>query len=124
MRRILSSGSVKAIFLDPDEFLRRLREVAAEALEAFPELQEVRLIGSLAAGTATGTSDVDLLLRVKEIAGNPLEALKPYFFFFSRRLEISLDLVLVGPELPPGLEKALVGSIVLAKREEAKEVQD
>ncbi|HXF70681.1 MAG TPA: nucleotidyltransferase domain-containing protein [Thermoflexus sp.] len=119
MRRIISSGSVKAIFLDQDELLRRLREVAVEALEAFPELQEVRLIGSLAAGTATGTSDVDLLLQVKEVSGNPLEALKPYFFFFSRRLEIGLDLLLIGPERSPSLEKMLHGSIVLAKRGEA-----
>lgn len=123
MRRIISSGSVKAIFLDQDELLRRLREVAVEALEAFPELQEVRLIGSLAAGTATGTSDVDLLLRVKEVSGNPLEALKPYFFFFSRRLEISLDLLLIGPESPPGLEKAWMEEIVLARRGEAEGVQ-
>ncbi|WP_299286017.1 nucleotidyltransferase domain-containing protein, partial [Thermoflexus sp.] len=61
---------MKAISLDRDELLRRLREAAAEALEAFPELLEVRLIGSLATGTATGTSDVDLLLRVREISGN------------------------------------------------------
>lgn len=123
MRRIISSGSVKAIFLDQDELLRRLREVAVEALEAFPELQEVRLIGSLAAGTATGTSDVDLLLRVKEVSGNPLEALKPYFFFFSCRLEISLDLLLIGPESPPGLEKEWMEGIVLARRGEAEGVQ-
>jgi hypothetical protein len=80
VRRIESSGSVKAISLDRDELLRRLREAAAEALEAFPGLLEVRLIGSLATGTATGTSDVDLLLRVREISGNHLEAMKPYFF--------------------------------------------
>lgn len=124
MRRIISSGSVKAIFLDRDEVLRRLREVAVEALEAFPELQEVRLIGSLAAGTATGTSDVDLMLRVKEISGNPLEAMKPYFFFFSRRLEIGLDLLLVGSDLPPGLEEAMQGSILLARREGTESLSD
>lgn len=118
MRRIISSGSVKAIFLDRDALLRRLREVAVEALEAFPELQEVWLIGSLAAGTATGTSDVDLLLRVKEIRGNPLEAAKPYYFFFSRRLEIALDLLLAGPELSPGLEAALARGVRLARRGE------
>ncbi len=116
MRKIRSSGSVKAISLDRDEVLRRLREAAAEALEVFPELQEVRLIGSLATGTHTGTSDVDLLLWVAEVPGNPLEAMKPYYFFFSRRLGMSLDLLLAGQELPPGLAKAIQGSLLLAAR--------
>jgi predicted nucleotidyltransferase len=92
--------------------------VAAEALAAFPHLQEVWLIGSLARASHTGTSDVDLLLRVTETPANPLEALKPYFFFFSRRLEIGLDVFLAGPELPPGLEQMLQGGILLAAREE------
>lgn len=116
MRRIRSSGSVKAISLDRNEILQRLQEVAIEALKAFPELQEVRLIGSLATGTPAGTSDVDLLLRVTEISGNPLEAMKPYFFFFSRHLDVGLDLLLSGPELPSGLVEAVRGSILLAAR--------
>lgn len=116
MRRIRSSGSVRAISLDRDEVLRQLREVAAEALETFPELQEVWLIGSLARGTHTGTSDVDLLLRVTENSGNLLEAVRPYFMFFSRRLNIGLDVLLSGPELPPGLEEAMKGSVLLAAR--------
>lgn len=116
MRQIRSFGSVKAISLDRDEVIRRLREAAAEALEAFPQLLEVRLIGSLATGTHTGTSDVDLLLRVGELAGNPLEIMKPYFDFFSRRLEIGLDLLIFGEALPEGMEEVLQGSIVLAAR--------
>lgn len=109
MRRIESSGSVRAISLDRDECLRRLRAAA------FPERLEVRLIGSLAAGTHTGTSDVDLVLRVRSLPGNPLEAMKPYYY--SRRLEIGLDLFLFGPSLPEGAERMLEGSIGLAARE-------
>lgn len=90
MRQIRSSGSVKAISLDRDEVIRRLRDVAREALGTFPELQEVRFIGSLATGSHTGVRDVDLLLRAKAISRNPLEAMKPYFFFFSRRLNLGL----------------------------------
>lgn len=41
MRQIRSFGSVKAISLDRDEVVRRLQEVAAKALEAFPQLLEV-----------------------------------------------------------------------------------
>jgi predicted nucleotidyltransferase len=117
MRQIRSSGSVKVISLDRDEVLRQLREVAAEALKVFPHLQEVWLIGSLARATHTGTSDVDLLLRVTEVPENPLEALKPYFFFFSRRLGLALDVFLAGPQLPSGLEPMVRGGILLAARE-------
>jgi len=48
MRRIRSSGSVSVISLDRDEVVRRLREIAGQALAVFPALREVRLIGSLA----------------------------------------------------------------------------
>lgn len=117
MRQIRSSSSVSAISLDRDEVLQRLREVAVEALETFPELQEIWLIGSLARATHTGSSDVDLVLRVTEICGNPLEALKPYFFFFSRRLELGLDVLLSGPELPSELDAAMREGILLAARD-------
>lgn len=117
MRQIRSSGSVKAISLDRDEVLRRLREVATQALETFPELEEVRLIGSLASGTHTGVSDVDLLLRTRAIPGNPLEAMKPYYFFFSSRLDLGLDILLCGPKLPSGLAESAKGSLLLAKRD-------
>jgi len=82
MRRIESYSSVKAISLNRDEVMRQLREVSAKALAIFPHLQEVRLIGSLATGSHTGTSDADLLLQVNEPIANPLEVIRPYFFFF------------------------------------------
>lgn len=116
MRQMRSFGSAKAISLDRDDLIRRLRDIAAEALGAFPELREVRLVGSLAAGTHTGTSDVDLLLRVDHLGGNPLEAMRPYFFFFSTRLSMSLDLFLAGPQLSPEAERLLPQSLVLAAR--------
>ena len=116
MRQIASYGSAKAISLDRDEVIRRLKEVAATALATFPQLCEVRLIGSLAAGVHTGTSDVDILLRVRERAGNPIEEMKPYFFFFSQHLEIGIDLLLFDKTPPEGMEKIIQGSILLAAR--------
>lgn len=77
MRRIESFGSVKAISLDRDEIIRRLREGATSALATFPHLCAVYLIGSLARGSHSGTSDVDLLLRVSERAANPIDAGRP-----------------------------------------------
>ncbi|ABQ91486.1 DNA polymerase, beta domain protein region [Roseiflexus sp. RS-1] len=107
---------MKAISLDRDEIIRRLKEVAATALATFPQLCEVRLIGSLATGVHTGTSDVDILLRVHERAGNPIDEMKPYFFFFSQHLEIGIDLLLFDKTPPEGMEKIIQGSILLAAR--------
>ncbi len=44
--------------------------------------------------------------------------MKPYFSFFSRRPGVGLDLLLSGPELPPGLAEAVKGSLLLAARGE------
>lgn len=70
MPRIEPFGSVKAISLDRAEITRCLREVATSALVTFPHVCAVYLIGSLARGSHSGTSDVDLLLRVSERAAN------------------------------------------------------
>jgi len=120
MRQIESFGAVKAISLNRDEVIQRLKEVSA-ALVTFPHLQEVRLIGSLATGSHTGTSDVDLLLQVNERIENPLEAIKPYFFFFSRHLDIGIDLLLYDKTIPAEMQPMLQGSILLASRSEREE---
>jgi hypothetical protein len=44
--------------------------------------------------------------------------MKPYYFF-SRRLDVGLDILLIGPELRAGLEKAMRESILLAAREDS-----
>ena len=116
MRRIRSSGSVSVISLDRDEVIRRLREVAGQALAVFPELREVRLIGSLAEGTHTGTSDVDLLLLLDRAPERPLEEMRPYFYFFSERLNIGLDILLAGPTPPDRVRESLRQSVFLAGR--------
>ncbi len=66
MRRIGSFGSVKVISLNRDEMIRHLREVATSAPVTFPHLRNVYLIGSLASGSYSGTSNVDLLLQFSE----------------------------------------------------------
>ncbi len=116
MRRIESYSSVKAISLNRDEVMQQLREVSAKALAIFPHLQEVRLIGSLATGSHTGTSDADLLLQVSEPIANPLEVIRPYFFFFSRHLYIGIDMLLYHTVIPDDMQPMVEGSIVLASR--------
>ena len=119
MRQIRSFGSVRAISLDRTEVLRRLREITDEALAAFPEVLEIRLIGSLAIGEQTGTSDVDLFILLKRLPEHPIEGLRPYFFFFSKRLDLALDILVAGPKPSAELERLLQHSLLLASREES-----
>ncbi len=116
MRQIRSSGSVKAIFLEQSEVLRRLQEIAHEAMSAFPEILEIRLIGSLSTGSHTGLSDIDLLIVVDKDPDNPIEAMKPYFFFFSRHLNLSLDVLITGPLRPMQVESLVRESVLLSSR--------
>lgn len=93
MRQMISSGSVKAFFLDREAVLKRLAEASQEASQIFPEIQEVRLFGSIARAENTGLSDVDLFILIDKGEDNPLERIKPYFRFFSDKLGLAIDLI-------------------------------
>lgn len=128
MRRTASTGSVKAIWLDREEVIARLRDISARAVALFPEIEEIRLFGSIARGEQTGLSDVDLFLQIDSRGAshagedNPIERMKPYFKYFSEELKISLDMVVLTREevLHParsGFTGALKESIILFRRE-------
>ncbi len=91
MRRIRSSGSVKAIWLDRDQALRSLATAANRLKSACPEVEEVLLMGSLARGDHTGTSDADILLVLRESRLDPSNRIRRYLAFFD--LPIGVDLV-------------------------------
>lgn len=118
MRQIISFNSVKAISLNRAEVLALLEKIAAEALGIFPEVLEIRLIGSLAMGTQTGTSDIDLVIICDKPIKNSIEEIRPYFFFFSKRLNMGLDVLVLGKEIPLHLKKSLQNSLILACRRE------
>jgi predicted nucleotidyltransferase len=59
---VRSSSSVKFISLNQDSLRARLQQIVARMKAERPEVEEVRLFGSLARGDATGTSDVDILI--------------------------------------------------------------
>ena len=113
MRQIISSGSVKAISLDRDEVLKKLREIAQDASRTFPEIVEIRLFGSLASGTETGLSDADIFVLVQNGEENPVERMKPYFMFFSERLDIGIDMIVVTPPELKNFKEILAGSKLL-----------
>ena len=107
MRQIISSGSVKAISLNKEHVLRRLKEIAEEASRAFPGLAEVRIFGSLAKGEETGLSDADLLIVTESEEEDPVERMKPYFSFFSDRMDIGIDMIVATRQEADGLKETL-----------------
>jgi predicted nucleotidyltransferase len=116
MRQIVSSGSVKAIFLDREDTLKTLQKISSKALRKFPEIKEIRLFGSLAKGEGTGLSDIDIfLLVVSEENGNPIERMKPYFNFFSDRMDIAVDMI-VATENELGNFKDILKESILIKK--------
>jgi predicted nucleotidyltransferase len=64
-----------------------------EAFAVFPELTEIRLFGSLAKGEHAGLSDVDILVVAEGEQKDPLEMVRPYFSFFSDRMDVAVDLI-------------------------------
>jgi len=116
MRQITSSGSVKAIWLDKEKILERLRDVSIEALNRFPEIKEVRVFGSVAKGEETGLSDVDIFILIENEQKDTLERMKPYFSFFSDRLDIAIDMIVATKDEVDNLKDILKESILLYRR--------
>lgn len=116
MRQIISAHSVKAIYLDRKSLLEKLRIVSLEAAEKFSQIKEIILFGSLAKNEETGLSDVDLFLLVDKGEVNPLERLKPYFNFFSDRLDIAVDLIVALESEQNNYTEILKNGILLYSR--------
>lgn len=115
MRQTISSGSVRAIFLNREEVLKKLREISGEALAVFPEIKEIRLFGSLAKREETGLSDIDIFLLIESEQKNPIERMKPYFGFFSDRLDIAVDMIAATEDEMENFKEILKESILLCK---------
>lgn len=116
MRQMISSGSVRAICLDRESILKKLKEASDKALKVFPEIKEVRLFGSLAKGEETGLSDVDLFILVESEQKNPLERMRPYFAFFSDMINIAIDMIVATSNEIEKYSEILKRSIPLSKR--------
>lgn len=78
-----SSDSVKIISLDRTRLLAELRQIAGRISADHPEVAEVRLFGSLARGDYTGTSDVDVLILLKQTnETDPLRRILSFLPYF------------------------------------------
>lgn len=117
MRQTISSNSVKAFYFNRSIVLGKLEEISEEALKIFPEITEIRLIGSFAKNEESGLSDIDLFIITKSNEQNPLERIKPYYMWFSEKIGISLDLVAATKQelkLNDNFKKMIENSISLA----------
>lgn len=116
MRQTVSSGSVRAIYLDREKVIDRTKQAAADAFQAFPNIIEIRLVGSFAKGEETGLSDVDIFLLVESEEKNPIERIKPYFNFFADRMDIAVDVIAATKSEVINFDEMLKESIVLQRR--------
>jgi len=107
---------VKGFYLDRDRLLKRLKEIALEASEVFPQVEEIRIFGSIARCDHTGLSDLDIFILTDDPEQNPIERLKPYFIFFSERLDLSLDVIVATKDEIEGYQAMLKESMVLFRR--------
>lgn len=99
MRQLISSGSVKCIYLDRNETLRKLANVSREAMREFPHIEQIRLFGSLARGDHSALSDIDLLVVLnRSEQKDELERVKPYYRYFADRLGMALDMLVLTTE--------------------------
>jgi predicted nucleotidyltransferase len=108
---------VKAFYFNHEIVLDKLKEISKEALNVFPEIIEVRLIGSFAKNEESGLSDIDLFIITKSSEKNPLERVRPYYMWFAEKIGISLDLIAATEQelrLSDNLRKMIENSILLS----------
>lgn len=98
MRQIVLSGSVKAFWINNKEVINTLKKLTSKAKSRFPEICEIWLFGSFAKNETTGLSDIDLLIVADTKIENPIERIKPYYFYFSDYLDIGIDIIVAKPE--------------------------
>jgi Nucleotidyltransferase domain len=71
-------SSVRVRYLDRDAVRAKLRQLAAEIGTERPEVQEIRLFGSLARGERNPFADADLLI-VLDASGTPYRDRSPRY---------------------------------------------
>lgn len=92
MLRRRSYGSVTTTSLCREEVVAALARIAARVAGERPEFRELWLIGSVARGDHTGTSDVDVLVVVDSpTEENPVDRIRSYLPLFD--LPVAVDVL-------------------------------
>jgi len=107
---------VKCISIDKEKIFKKLQIISEEALKIFPEIEDIRIFGSLVKNQETGLSDVDIFIISKTDETNPIERMRPYFIFFSEHLEIGFDMLIARPDELENFKDILRDSISLLKK--------
>jgi predicted nucleotidyltransferase len=77
--------------MDRKHLLKQLNHIAEQLLREKPEVQDVRLFGSVSYGKATGLSDVDILPILKEcMEKDPVRRILLYLPYFSVGRDVDL----------------------------------
>ncbi len=108
IQRIRSCGSVGSIWLDGGETAERLRSPAWRLKASCPEVREIRLVGSIARGDHTGTSDSDIRAFLGRSEEKPVERLKRCLPFFE--LEVAVDALSLTETEPAALGAGAQGA--------------
>lgn len=116
MRQIIYARSAKAIYLDRESLISKLRLISKEAAVRFPEIKKIVLFGSLSRHEETGLSDIDIFLVVDNDEKNPIERAKPYFFFFSDKLDVGVDVLTATDKELDNFTDMLKGALLLYDR--------
>jgi predicted nucleotidyltransferase len=80
---------------------------------------EILLFGSLADGTQTGLSDIDLIvvLAGSPAGEDPLERARPFHRHFQERLPIGVDVITITEGERPSMRSLLEKAVTLAGRQ-------
>ncbi len=118
MRQMISSGSVKAFWIDRDKTIENLKQIAHDAMRVFPEIKEIYLVGSLARAEHTGLSDLDLAIVADGVGHlGPVERMKPYYEYFYDKIHIGFDIFVFTPEEKDSYIHILEGGVLLGSRD-------
>ena len=99
-----SFASVKLLALNREQLLDKLIQITHQLVNQHPEVLKVVLIGSLARGDQVGTSDVDIVVIVKEKPRDYFDHLQRYLSYFD--LPIGVDMLLFSQDDVTGFEKS------------------
>ncbi len=100
MQHIKSYNGVKAIWLDREKLIEEVKKSSRELKKKYGFVQSIFLFGSIVRGDFTGISDIDIMVLVnrKITKENFWETYGKIFSFFSKKIPISFDLIVVDKE--------------------------